>query len=1701
MTRHGEICRLAELYGIEAEYTDVGGRRHVTGDETRQRLLAAMGLSLSDALAGLIAEAENRDWRSPLPPVLVRTAATAPLPVDISLPASQAGQEWRWALHLENGDELDGSFTPGELEQLAARQVDGSELRRWRLLLPPLGVTGYHRLAVGAAGAEPVSMSLIVVPDRCHQPAVLADGGRIWGPAVQLYSLRSRRNWGIGDFTDLATLVERMAAAGACIVGLNPLHALFNDGRCSPYSPSSRLFINALYIDVEAVSDFRDAEAARQLAATPEFQQRLAQLRAVELVDYPLVAATKLAALRLAYAYFRQQHLAEDTARARAWQEFRQQGGEALERQALFEALQAHFSGGDALVWGWPAWPEAWRSPQAEAVKDFARTHGEEIEFHIYLQWLAEQQLRAVGEQARQCCHGVGLYHDLAVGIDPGGAEAWANRGLYALDAHVGAPPDDFSPRGQDWGLPPLVPWRLRQAAYAPWIATLRASMRHGGALRIDHVMALLRLFWVPAGQPPAAGAYVRYPVDDLLGILALESSRQRCLVIGEDLGTVPEALRPALAALGVLSYRPLLFERAADNAFKPPADYPRQALAAISTHDLPTLAGFWQGRDIDARAELGLFPSRELVDAAWTERRADRRRLLQALAREGLWPADLGEPPAMTTDLAVAVHAFMARSAAQVLMIQAEDIFGLVDQANLPGSNEPWPNWRRKLPLELEDWAADPRLQATGAVLRAERPRPAAAPAGRSPPPAIPRATYRLQFNRDFTLAQATALLPYLDELGISHCYASPYLKARPGSSHGYDIVDHNALNPEIGSAEDLQHFVDALAQRGMGQILDMVPNHMGIMGSDNQWWLDVLENGRASAYAEYFDIDWEAPDPQLRGKVLLPLLGDHYGAVLDRGDIRLAFDAGRGEFSLHYFQHRLPIDPSAYPRLIEHRLEQLGAVPGVGPEPGNELRRLADAFAQLPPRSALAAADERQREQVRCKQRLVALCAMVPEVARHLADTVAEFNQPSEAAGYDLLHELIKAQAYRLAHWRVAADDINYRRFFDISDLAALRMENPAAFADTHRLVLDLLAKGQVHGLRIDHADGLFDPGRYFRQLQAAAGGGQPAQMPQLPLYLVIEKILAEHERLPEDWPIHGSTGYRFSGLVNNLFVDSRAERRMSRIYAGFTELTASFDDIAYAAKKLVIRSLLHSELNMLAERLTRIAAASRHTCDFTRHSLSDALAEVVASFPVYRTYLTVDHISATDRRHIEWAVAVARRRSPVADLSIFDFIRAVLTGDIAAGKSPAERRPVWEMAMRFQQYTAPVTAKGIEDTAFYRYLRLVSLNDVGGDPRRFGISPAAFHAAVRTKAERWPHAMLAGSTHDSKRGEDVRARINVLSEIPAAWKLSLRHWRRINRSKKRLVDERPAPSANDEYLIYQTLVGTWPLRADGREIDDAALAAYRERLVRYMQKVVREAKEHSSWIKVDAEYEAAVTAFVEALLAPGGNNLFLADFAPAIQRLARFGLINALAQTLLRLTAPGVPDIYQGCETWQFTLVDPDNRQPVDYGERQRRLAEIKALHAGPPEGRAARLQVLSDTMEDGRIKLYLIWCALQLRRRWPDLFASGDYLPLAVVGQHAEHALAFARRLDERLVVAVVPRLLAKLQASAELGATDWADTRVELPERPATVAQLPWCNVLTGERIEPPADGLPLARLLAAFPVALLACGKGSDVAA
>ena len=966
----------------------------------------------------------------------------------------------------------------------------------------------------------------------------------------------------------------------------------------------------------------------------------------------------------------------------------------------------------------------------------------------------------------------------------------------------------------------------------------------------------------------------------------------------------------------------------------------------------------------------------------------------------------------------------------------------------------------------------------------------------------ATPSSTYRVQMGSQFGFRQAAALVPYLARLGISHVYCSPYLRARTGSPHGYDITDHGALNPELGSEHDFARFVAALQRHGLGQILDFVPNHMGIAQADNAWWLDVLEYGQASPWAGYFDIDWQPTKAELRGKVLAPFLGDHYGNVLESGGLRLAFDPAEGTLSVWYHDHRFPVSPRETARLFRARLSTL---PLAANAPARHaLESILSTLDSVAPAGASASRRAEGRERARAAQRELAALAAQDEALRGWLLEVADAwnGAPGRPESWRALHRLLEAQHYRLAYWRVAADEINYRRFFNVNELAGLRMELPEVFDATHARVLGWIADGTLAGLRIDHIDGLYDPKAYCERLREAVGAR--------PLYLVVEKILAHHESLRGDWPVDGTTGYEFLGVVGGLFVDPAGEPVLRRCWRRFAPGAPDFDAEVYACKKLVMNFLLGGELQVLAHALDRLSEAHWDTRDFTETTLREALKEVIACFPVYRSYVDAKGSHPEDRRDLDWALAQARRRSSDPEPSLFDWLHRVLSVD-SAPPAIAERprREILRFAMRFQQLTGPVTAKAVEDTAFYRQHLLVSINEVGDDPHRFGSSPAAYHRANAERLRRWPHSMLATATHDTKRGEDTRLRIHALSELAEEWEQRSKRWAGWNRRYKRTVADAPAPAPDDEYFLYQILLGSWP-QADGAPptADTAWLEPWRQRLEGYLVKALREAKKRSSWRHPNPDYEAAQLDFLRALLDASRPNPFLADLAAFAARTAAIGAVHSLAQTALKLAAPGVPDTYQGCELWDLSLADPDNRRPVDFLARADALARLEAPLAGDRADET--LDELQTHWLDGRIKLLVTARLLSLRRRHPALLLGGEYLPLETRGAQADRIVAFARHHGDARLVVVAPRLVAPLlpeNSGVQIPAAAWGDTALRLPPGDR---ERDWRDLLNGSLHRLSADGegawLPVSEVLTPLPLAALfagaieASGTGESIA-
>ncbi len=952
--------------------------------------------------------------------------------------------------------------------------------------------------------------------------------------------------------------------------------------------------------------------------------------------------------------------------------------------------------------------------------------------------------------------------------------------------------------------------------------------------------------------------------------------------------------------------------------------------------------------------------------------------------------------------------------------------------------------------------------------------------------------ATYRLQLNTDFGFRRARDVVAYLHDLGITHCYSSSILAAMPGSTHGYDVIDHSRVNPELGTEEDFKTWCRSLHDRDMGLILDVVPNHMGIAKALNRWWYDVLENGSSSRFAAVFDIDWHPLKRELHNKVLLPILSDHYGVVLENQEITVAYEEDR--FVVHCGGCRLPLAPKSWSTVLSYRLDSLLSddMAQAESEGLTELQSILTAIRHLPDRedSTPDEREEREREKEVIRKRIAVLLANNQRIAAFVQGNICLFNGTAgEPRSFDLLDELLNQQAYRLASWKVASEEINYRRFFDINDLAAIRVEECSVFEATHEVVFKLLRDGAATGVRIDHVDGLYDPGGYLQHLQNRARSElSGASSAERPLFVVVEKILGLDEPLPESWPVEGTTGYEFLNTVNGLFVDHTRERTFSDFYRRITGRSQPYADAVYEAKQLIMRASMASEINVLGHQLNLLSERDRRSRDFTLNSLTNAIREIIACFPVYRTYVTVgaEPVSERDKAFIHRAVAQAKRRNPTIGREVFDFIRSLLLKEHRpeVGKTDEYERFV----MKFQQTTSPVTAKGIEDTVFYRYNRLLSLNEVGGQPQQFGIAPEVFHRRMVDRQARWPKGLSATATHDTKRGEDARARLNVLSEIPDEWKARVTRWVKLNAKYRVMHESEEIPDANDEYLLYQTLLGAWPsgdLRPDER--DD-----FCTRIRQYMEKAIHEAKIHSSWVNPNREYDDGVRRFVQTIHDNSRTNKFLDDFLPFKERIARAGLFNSLAQTLLKVTAPGIPDFYQGSELWDWNLVDPDNRRPVDYARRHTLVRELKEVLARPD-----RFDVVQDLMRhsaDGRIKLYLILAGLRCRRMHADVFEQGRYVPLEAEGPEARHLLAFARLHGAHMVMVAVPRLVAI--RSAEAMDSIWDETWVMMPPE---WGALQFQDMLTGRSIIPNCKGerymVRASEVFAACPVGFLVGGS------
>ncbi|MEL6813740.1 MAG: malto-oligosyltrehalose synthase [Cyanobacteria bacterium J06598_3] len=930
-----------------------------------------------------------------------------------------------------------------------------------------------------------------------------------------------------------------------------------------------------------------------------------------------------------------------------------------------------------------------------------------------------------------------------------------------------------------------------------------------------------------------------------------------------------------------------------------------------------------------------------------------------------------------------------------------------------------------------------------------------------------IPVATYRLQFTPDFGFNQAKEIVDYLDQLGIADIYASPIFKARSGSQHGYDVVDQNQINPELGGRVAFDHLVDDLQERGMGWLQDIVPNHMAYDGQ-NQYLMDVLEHGLNSRYIDYFDIEWEHSYDDIQGKVLAPMLGDFYDRCLERGEIQLSYEGPDG-IKVNYYGLHFPVAVESYGAFLTHEISWLRRQMG---RQHPDYIKLTGILTSIQETFPSLEGQQRRDQATFVKQILSELYDGNSEIKAFIDQNIEAFNgQPGKPQSFDLLDRLLLEQYYRLSFWKVGAEELNYRRFFTVNELICLKVDNSKVFDETHDLILELVNAKKFNGLRIDHIDGLYDPLAYLRRLHAKTNG----------VYTVIEKILEQDEQLPSHWLTQGTSGYEFLNYVNGVFYQQQNQRYFTQFYKQFSGLRDGYEKLFLEKKLLIAETNLVGDIDNLARFLKKVASQYRYGRDLTANGLKEAIKEVLVTFPIYCTYINQQQgVSDRDLNYIKMAINRARKRIPQL-LNELELIERFLTLEYETSL-PTEERSQWlHFVMRLQQFTGPLMAKGVEDTLFYVYNRFIGLNEVGAAPNLFGVSLKTFHEYNQYQQEHWPNTLNATSTHDTKRSEDVRSRLSVLSEIPDDWETEVKAWSELNTDKKPLIneDEQAVPEPNDEYFLYQTLVGAFPF-------DDKDLPEFKARVKDYVVKAVREAKVHTAWLRPDTDYEDGYVQFVETLLTPGKDNVFLDKLQTFQKRVADYGIYNSLSQLLIKLTAPGIPDFYQGTELWDLSLVDPDNRRAVDYTKRLKALQDIQSRWQKQP---AALIKTLLKNRTDGRVKLFLTLRGLAARNYFRNVFRGGAYLPLKVTGEKADHIIAFARHKGEHTVITVVPRFLTGLVQPDELplGKKVWGDTAIQLPSG----SKATWVNWITEQPIEELTDAPAVSDLFSQFPVALL----------
>jgi len=1525
------VKALARLAGINCSYRRYDGARVNASPASIIAILESMGwpASTSNQIRESYAHiCETR--QAALPPLIV---SNPDAPSRITLNHTRQTSPVQWRLTREDGSTAAGLALPEACGAIQFFQI-------------PPQPQGYHVIAALGARAH-----LISAPARCWAPDWIKTS-KCWGVSAQVYALKSAEDFGIGGYSEIAMLARACGKRGASFLGLSPLHALFCNDRSkySPYSPSNRLMLEPLFIDPCAISSFASS-SAQYIYETADYQTQLTNLRNEKLVDYRHVQELLHKVLEPAWRSFSDQGVIDP------FVNFKSEIGAPLADHALFEAISEQFSAQGLHCIG--AWPQTYRDIKSSAVDAARYELSDRVNFHAWLQCIANEQLHNAAKAAKYAGMEIGLYRDLAVGADREGSEVWRDRGAVLNSVSIGAPPDLFTSQGQNWGLPPLDPVRLKNDGLHAFRNLVRSNMRHAGAIRIDHAYQLERLYLIPTGAQADAGAYVNYPLEAMLACLRLESHRANALVIAEDLGTAPPGFLKHITASGLMSSRVMLFERDAKGDFHPPANYSRQALASFTTHDLPTLRGWRSGLDIDMRNCFSNAPNPE---AAHIIREHETRALNEALEAESLLPAN---PNA--SRMHHAVLRFMARTPALLLTIQAEDIVNDAHQPNLPGPDNGYPNWRRRMEESICAIARhDGPLAKAGACMALEKRGLRLGQSVLASEP--PSATYRLQLNANFTFDDAAALAPYFARLGISHIYTSPIYASAPDSVHGYDVIDYTRINPVLGGENGFLRLSAALKAHGLRLLLDFVPNHMSKstdVRGENPMWRSTLESGPLSPFARVFDIDWERDGPD--GKILLPCLNESLRDAIAQKKLRLQYKSETGEFCFEYETLIFPIRLQDYSDILKG---------SINCSEHQTLRKVVLRFDS----SMQSAFNENQYATEEIKRLLCKTTQANPGSLKTINSVLAQINDDRTPAS--LLLRLLHRQFYRLAHWRTADSQLNARRFFNVNSLIGLRIEDPYVFDIIHSHLFKLIDDGHVHGLRIDHIDGLARPDLYLKRIQEHVGPG---------FYIIVEKILGSREKLP-NWQISGTTGYDALVQLDSVFVAQENQAQFERRYESVRADDRPIHEQLKSIRTELLQTTFQSERDALVEKTMRLGDHD----DFTKPALAKAWMELIAEMPVYRSYLA--DRSASRESILELLASIEQRHDD--NHQAITFIGSLLT-------HPNPDYECIELRIRFEQLSGPAMAKGLEDTLFYRNARFIALNEVGADPELFGISVEDFHKKNTERLAHCPNSLIATQTHDTKRGEDLRARLLALSFMPDIWG----EFHELARSSN------STPDANDQYFLLQNIIGAWPVDLVTGEPLKADFD-FMARLKTYIPKALRESRRRSSWTNQNERYETATQNWVENLLS---KKDFLDCVEARMGHLARAGFSISLARTALKLTLPGIPDLYQGCEGADYALVDPDNRKLVDFKQRTKNFKSIQQSF-------------------DWR-KQTLITTLLHDRLRSPDLYAQGEYEPLRT----QQGWVAFRRtQRDEALLVAV--RLNPTTQTPPPAWATENEDWR-------------------------------------------------------